>query len=103
MVRPIGGWLKAGVRGFRMLKPAVNAAEPMREALLKEAARHGSNRVTFIADTTGEPREDALQLSGFEFTLSSLPWWDGRANWLVEEYEALSHGWRLSLRRWNWR
>ena len=34
--------------------------------------------------------EEFFRSCGFDFTLSSLPWWDGRANWLVEEYDALS-------------
>jgi len=56
-------------------------------------AREKRNReLVLIADTTGLPREDlaALGNCGFDFTLSSLPWWDGRSNWLIEEHEALS-------------
>jgi starch synthase (maltosyl-transferring) len=83
-------WLDAGVRGFRLLKPATTAA-PLREALMARARRHGSNRVTFIADTTGEPWDRVSALSEIDFCLSSLPWWDGRAHWLVDEYETFSH------------
>ncbi len=82
-------WLDAGVRGFRLLKPATTAA-PLREGLMDRARRHDSNRVTFIADTTGEPWNCASVLSGMDFCLSSLPWWDGRARWLVDEYETFS-------------
>jgi starch synthase (maltosyl-transferring) len=82
-------WLDAGVRGFRIMKPAVTAAA-LREALIEHAKNRGPNRVTFIADTSGEPRDRVARLTGFDFCLSSLPWWDGRASWLVEEYEALS-------------
>ncbi len=31
-----------------------------------------------------------LRGCGFDYTLSSLPWWDRRANWLIEEHEALA-------------
>jgi starch synthase (maltosyl-transferring) len=82
-------WLNSGVRGFRLLKPATTPAR-VRDAVIETAARQGSNSVTFIADTTGEPRDRIPALSGFDFCLSSLPWWDGRASWFVEEYDALS-------------
>jgi len=82
-------WLIAGVRGFRLLKP-VSTPAALRQMVMERASNHASNRVTFIADTTGEPRDRAAGLLGFDFTMSSLPWWDGRASWFVEEYDALS-------------
>ena len=85
----LAGWLNAGVRGVRLLKSGSTPAV-LRGALMEVAAHHGPNYVTFIADTTGEPRNDAASLTGFDFTVSSLPWWDGRASWLVEEYDVLS-------------
>jgi len=85
----IAKWLDAGVRGFRLLKPT-ETPERLRRAMLAESSRHGSNHVTFIADTTGEPRDRLTNLAGFEFTLSSLPWWDARAAWFLEEYAMLS-------------
>ncbi len=82
-------WLAAGVRGFRLLKPAATPAS-LRNTLMARTSQSASNRVTFIADSNGE-RWDVLRgLSGFDFTLSSLPWWDGRASWFVEEYDVLS-------------
>ena len=30
-----------------------------------------------------------LRGSGFDAAFSSLPWWDGRASWFVEEHELL--------------
>ena len=82
-------WLGAGVRGFRLIAPAMTPPR-LREALIETAAHQGSNHATFIADTTAQPRDRVAELSGFDFCLSSLPWWDGRASWLVEEYDALS-------------
>ena len=70
----IGGWLKAGVRGFRMVKPA-STNTSVREGVVQHAAHQGSNRVTFIADTTGEPWDRVAALKGFDLCLSSLPWW----------------------------
>jgi starch synthase (maltosyl-transferring) len=88
-IREVERWLAAGVRGFRLLKAAATPAA-LRNALMEHGCHPVSNRITFIADTTGEPWERARSLSGFDFTLSSLPWWDGRASWFVEEYEILS-------------
>jgi starch synthase (maltosyl-transferring) len=82
-------WLDAGVRGFRLLKPATTPT-PLREALIARARGHGPNRVTFIADMTGEAWDRVSVLSGVDFCLSSLPWWDGRSRWLVDEYETFS-------------
>jgi len=81
----VEGWLDVGVRGFRLLKPATTAG-PLREGLMARARRHGSNRITFIADTIGEPWDRVRALSGVDYCLSSLPWWDGRAPWLIDEY-----------------
>jgi starch synthase (maltosyl-transferring) len=85
----IARWLQAGVRGFRMLKPTATSSK-VREGIMHRALRQRSNRVTFIADTAGEPWDKVPSLSGFDFCLSSLPWWDGRASWLVDEYDVLS-------------
>ncbi|HTK79243.1 MAG TPA: maltotransferase domain-containing protein [Rhizomicrobium sp.] len=84
-------WLRAGVRGFRAIKPATSGAT-LWDSLIGIARSHGANRVIFIADTPGEARDGVLALaeSGFDHCLSSLPWWDGRASWLVDEYAVLS-------------
>ncbi len=78
-----------GVEGFRLLTPA--AAPPPFWRDLIAAARLGDPRLVFIADTPGMPREAAMGLAGcgFDYLVSSLAWWDGRASWFVEEYEAL--------------
>jgi starch synthase (maltosyl-transferring) len=43
----------------------------------------------FVADTIGVGRRELAALAGssFDHCLSSLPWWDMRAPWLIEEYE----------------
>lgn len=87
----VGQALAAGAKGFRALHP--NGASARVWAHLFGSARERSNReLIVVADTTGLARSElpALRNCGFDFTLSSLPWWDGRANWLIEEHEALS-------------
>jgi starch synthase (maltosyl-transferring) len=83
--------LAAGVKGFRVLHPAGASARLWR-ALIAPARNRANRPISFIADTTGVPRDElrALADCGFDFTLSSLPWWDGRSDWLIEEHEALS-------------
>ncbi|HEY3777699.1 MAG TPA: alpha-1,4-glucan--maltose-1-phosphate maltosyltransferase [Rhizomicrobium sp.] len=81
----------AGVAGFRAIRPGGAGAE-LWSALIAPVREQANRDIAFIADTTGVSRSDlrALWSCGFGFTLSSLPWWDGRANWLIEEHEALS-------------
>ena len=77
----IENWLTAGVRGFRLLKP-VSTPAALRQMLMERASHHASNRVTFIADTTGEPWDRAAEPFGLRFhdVVSSLV---GRARQLV--------------------
>ena len=80
----------AGVSGFRARYPGKTGANLWR-ALIGEARADGGDLV-MIADTPGETREEIATLTdcGFDYRLSSLPWWDGRSPWLVEEHAALS-------------
>jgi len=80
-----------GVSGFRVSNPAA-AGTPIWRALIGQTRARSNRHLLFIADTPGTNWSDlsALAPCGFDFTVSSLPWWDGRASWLVEEYEALS-------------
>ena len=86
----IAGYREAGVTGFRARHPGT--CGPALWRALIDAARDDAGTLTFIADTPGERREDvsALAECGFDYTLSSLPWWDGRASWFVEEHALLS-------------
>src|SRR5690606_34225063 len=47
---------------------------------------------SFLAWTPGmtPPQLAALEPVGFSATFLSLPWWDGRASWLLEEYARLA-------------
>ncbi len=86
----IAAYREAGVTGFRARHPGT--CGPALWRALIDAARDGNGTLTFIADTPGERREDVAALAecGFDYTLSSLPWWDGRASWFVEEHALLS-------------
>ncbi len=86
----IAAWAQAGIKGFRAVRPNAASADLWRWII--ETLRVHRSDALVIADTTGLPRSDALGLAGcgFDYLLSSLPWWDARAPWLVEEHAALS-------------
>ena len=79
---------EAGLTGVRVMS-AQAGAEVWRR--VTEAVRRTHPGFIFIAETEGAPRDAVLALvgCGFDALTSSLPWWDGRARWFVEEYEAL--------------
>jgi starch synthase (maltosyl-transferring) len=87
----LGRALAAGVKGFVALHPD-GASTRLWRYLIANAREHSNRELIVIADTTGLARNGVAALAdcGFDFTLSSLPWWDGRANWLIEEHDALS-------------
>ena len=78
---------RAGIAGFRCLDPDHAPASLWRRIIggLKR------ERCRFLAWTPGVERSALPRLEGvgFDHVCSSLPWWDGRANWLVEEVEVL--------------
>ena len=85
----LGRAVAAGAGGLFLR--SVTGASPRTWADLLARVRETGAAVTFIADTAGEDRASALRLAGcgFDNLASSLAWWDGRAPWLLEEYEAL--------------
>ncbi len=99
-IAPVAAWCEArmaeavgaGVKGFRAIHPGGPGAATLWTALIGPARQQSNRALAMIADTTGVPRSDLgpLANAGFDFTLSSLPWWDGRANWLIEEHAALA-------------
>ena len=82
-------WASAGLKGVRLLRPDMASPE-LWEGLIGRV-REAARGFTFIAETEGVARPAVLALGGcgFEALTSSLPYWDGRARWFVEEYEAL--------------
>ena len=87
--RELGAWAAAGLQGVRVLQP--HAAPPGFWRSLIGRVREAGAELAFIAETQAAPREAALALAccGFDALTSSLPWWDGRSRWFVEEHEAL--------------
>jgi len=85
----LGEAFGAGVRGVRFLSPA--GFEPAFWTALTERVGATAMEATFIAATAGLDRPSVVALDGcgFDYLTSSLAWWDARAPWLIEEYEAL--------------
>ena len=88
--RALSTWLTEGVQGFRLLEPQRCSAQIWRE-LINRIRNENHQEEIFIADTARLPCEQVLDLkdAGFDFTLSSLPWWNGRASWFLQEQETL--------------
>jgi starch synthase (maltosyl-transferring) len=80
--------LEDGACGFLFLRPQKLPHDVWRQLIA--SAKSMAAKAIFIADTVGLSRGElaGLRECGFDHCLSSLPWWDMRASWLVEEYEA---------------
>ena len=78
-----------GVAGFRCLEPQLVPAKVWRHIV--GAVQQDFPHCRFLAWTPGLVWGDAVQLKelGFGGAFSSLPWWDGRASWFIEEYGLL--------------
>ena len=85
----VASYLELGVGGARILRPDVLSAAQWRRFM--EAARGTARRGLFIASTWGMSREALRRLEGcgFDHVQSSLPWWDLKSSWLIEEFDAL--------------
>ncbi|HWL29383.1 MAG TPA: maltotransferase domain-containing protein, partial [Burkholderiaceae bacterium] len=85
----LNAWLVAGVYGFRCRRPGGLSGGDWNELIAQVHVRHPD--ACFMAWTPGlSPAElDGLSGAGFEATFLSLPWWDYRASWLVEEHDRL--------------
>lgn len=80
--------LDSGVDGFRFLNP-LKSNDVMRS--VAPQVREKFPHALFILDTPGVSWDALGHLAGcgFDYCLSSLPWWDLRASWLADEYIAL--------------
>ena len=78
---------QAGIAGFRCLNPPA-APRSFWQRIINGLS---PQQCRFLAWTPGIERAalPPLEGIGFDFVCSSLAWWDGRANWLVEEVELL--------------
>ncbi|CAH2605007.1 Alpha-1,4-glucan:maltose-1-phosphate maltosyltransferase [Rhodovastum atsumiense] len=84
----MNGWREAGVAGYRLL--ALGRLHPMTLRALIAAARH-DGPCLFLGWTPELtlPQLRALAGTGLDFSFSSLPYWDFRADWLWTEAEIL--------------
>jgi starch synthase (maltosyl-transferring) len=85
----LGRLAQAGVSGFRCLEPLDVPASLWRRIIGAMKREHSD--CAFLAWTPGAERAALPRLEGlgFDHVCSSLGWWDGRANWLVQEIDTL--------------
>ena len=78
-----------GVTGFRFEEPHLVPASNWRTLIGAIKTRQPDCR--FLAWTPGTEWSSVAALTdvGFDAAFSSVAWWDGRASWLVEEFELL--------------
>ncbi len=81
--------VRAGVAGFRCEDPGMIPQDIWRHIIL--AVKQSDPHCHFLAWTPGLHWDTiaALRGLGFGAAFSSVPWWDGRASWFVEEHELL--------------
>jgi starch synthase (maltosyl-transferring) len=79
----------AGVAGFRCAEPHLVPPDVWRHIIA--TVKDTFPACHFLAWTPGLSWHEiaGLRGSGFDAAFSSLPWWDGRASWFVEEHELL--------------
>lgn len=77
-----------GFRGFRC-DAAYQLPGKVWQLLIKRA-REAAPETQFFAETLGAPPDDIEQLrpAGFDYLFNSAKWWDFRANWLIDQYQA---------------
>lgn len=82
-------WAESGVAGFRCRNPGALSGDDW--ARLIARVHDSSPDCTFMAWTPGLSLADlqSLAAAGFDATFSSLPWWDYRADWILQEHERL--------------
>lgn len=82
-------WANAGLDGFRCLAPT--GLSPSNWTSLIAQVHAQSPECCFMAWTPGLTPAQIASLApvGFEATFLSLPWWDYRSSWLVEEHSRL--------------
>lgn len=80
-------YLQLGFTGFRCDAAYQVPAEVWRELIA--AAREHTAGAVFAAETLGCTTEQVTALApcGFDYFFNSVKWWDGRADWLLDQYE----------------
>lgn len=84
-------YVRLGVRGFRCDAAYKVPAEVW--SPLISAAHDTDPDVLFFAETLGcrQDEAEALRPARFDYFFNSSKWWDFKAPWLLEQYEALRH------------
>lgn len=79
-------WAKAGAAGF-LLRDAHRAPAGFWRGAIAAIRQATRRDIRFLAWIPGAPADEAARLAGagLDGVFSSLPWWDCRAPWLVEE------------------
>ncbi|MEO6991533.1 MAG: maltotransferase domain-containing protein, partial [Candidatus Baltobacteraceae bacterium] len=87
----VGRYAALGVRGFRCDAAYKVPADVWRRLI--EVARGLVPTALFAAETLGATPAQVEQLAaaGFDYLFNSSKWWDFRADWLLEQYEAFRH------------
>ncbi|MGA8277616.1 MAG: maltotransferase domain-containing protein [Rhodanobacteraceae bacterium] len=85
----IAQWLDCGIGGFRCAQPARLPGRAWRALI--DAARSHAPATRFAAWTPGLASGElaAIRDCGFEVVYASLPWWDFRADWWLDEDQRL--------------
>jgi len=78
-----------GVTGFRC-GLAYKVPAQVWESLIRSAKARAPH-ACFVAETLGQPIEETKSTAraGFDFVLNSFAWWNLKAPWALEQYEAL--------------
>src|SRR5690606_32026704 len=86
----LAAWCSGGAEGYCC--HGLQAIPAASWARLIQAVRTDHPDCVFMAWTPGltPPQIAALKACGFLYTFNSLPWWDCRSGWLMEEQERLS-------------
>jgi starch synthase (maltosyl-transferring) len=81
--------IRLGVSGFRCEEPQLVPPESWRYIIA--ALKQASPDCRFLAWTPGLDWQaiSALRGVGFDAAFSSVAWWDGRANWFINEHDLL--------------
>ena len=84
-------YARLGIRGFRCDAAYKVPGDVWHDVI--EAARTIEPAAVFAAENLGAPIEavELLRPAGFDYLFNSSKWWDFRAPWLLEQYEAFRH------------
>lgn len=82
-------YVRLGIRGFRCDAAYKVPAEVWQTII--DAAHDADPDVLFFAETLGcrQDEAEALRPAGFDYFFNSAKWWDFKAPWLLDQYEAL--------------